>query len=91
MTSFSSILRAARHVMTAGVCILLLAVYSSGTALAQDPEKPANSQNSQGSQAPQQTAVIETRTKSYVLEGLIFAVLCGAALYTVCRGSPRGR
>jgi hypothetical protein len=87
MTSFSSILRSVRHTSSIGLCILLLAINSAGTAVAQDEQPPESSQDSQDS-AP--TAIIETRTKSYVVEGLIFAALCGVALFAVCRSSPRG-
>jgi len=34
--------------------------------------------------------VVQLNTKSYVKEAIIFAVLGGAAIFAVCRSSPRG-
>lgn len=35
-------------------------------------------------------AVIQEQTKSFVVEGIGVAVLFGAALFAICRGSVRG-
>lgn len=64
----------------------------------EEPDRPQrvsessrnSTQDSEGAQDSSQRAIVDTRSKSYVLEAIIFAALCGAALYVVCRSSPRG-
>ncbi|MBD3672350.1 MAG: hypothetical protein HUJ26_02385 [Planctomycetaceae bacterium] len=61
--------------------LLGILLWSTGTtAIAQ---QPATNGNNSG-------AAVVTSSKSYVKEGIIFAILAGAAIFSVCRSSPRG-
>lgn len=67
----------------AGMCGLAVETASAAlpvTLLAQDDAAPP---------APR-GAVIQEQTKSFVVEGIGVAVLFGAALFAICRGSVRG-
>ena len=59
----------------------ILVVSLSSAANAQDPAPNGNNGNS---------AVVMSPSNSYVKEGIIFAILAGAAIFSVCRSSPRG-
>lgn len=63
--------------------LLGILLWSMGTtAIAQES---ANNGNNGGG-----GAAVVTSSKSYVKEGIIFAILAGAAIFSVCRSSPRG-
>lgn len=75
------------------VCLTSVAIVPPASALgdslsilAQDDSDGAGS----GPATPR-GAVVTEQSRSYVVEALGFAVLCGAALFAVCRTSHRGR
>lgn len=84
MRFVSSILPSTRRVCAICLCALFLTLHGAASAGAQETEPAADPSG------PENRAVVEAPSKSYVLEGIIFAALCGAALYAVCRSSPRG-
>lgn len=59
--------------------VIILGLSSSVTA-----QDPAPNENNGGG------AVVVSSSNNYVKEGIIFAILAGAAIYSVCRSSPRG-
>jgi|GEM_PF-707066 hypothetical protein len=63
---------------------LAVGILSCGTAaaIAQDAPAAADPANN--------GVVVTLNTKSYVKEVIIFAILGGAAIFAVCRSSPRG-
>lgn len=73
----SSSINLLRLTILLGVMILGL----SSSVTAQDPA--SNGNNGGG-------AVVVSSSNKYVKEGIIFAILAGAAIYSVCRSSPRG-
>lgn len=78
MNQFSSILLSVRRFCGIGICVLCLAFQCAVITYGQEPA------------AEPQRAVVQAPSKSYVLEGLVFAVLCAGAIFAVCRSSPRG-